>query len=159
MAELQSDLDVIQDIIDQYAAADTIDITAVNYTAGGAFTYGTATVPKLVIATGGLDIRNGTTFIGFGILSVDGTLDLWNSTFNWVGIVLIQGNNPTVVVRSAVGSFNGALVFDPGGNTNPRFDMDQNDATVDILYSCQALALASSPWATMQTLGWIALQQ
>ena len=159
LAGLQSDLDTLQDIIDQFAAADTIDITAVGYQAGGTFTYGTATDPKLVIATAGLDIRNGTTFTGFGILSVDGTLDLWNSTFNWVGIVLIQGNNPTVVVRSAAGSFNGALLFDPGGNTNPRWDMDQNDSTVDILYSCQALALASSPWATMQTLGWIALQQ
>ena len=157
VADLQGDLDLLQDIIDQYAAADTFDVTAVDYKGGGAFTYGTATDAKLVIANAGLDIRNGTTFTGFGILSVDGTLDLWNSTFNWVGIVLVQGNNPSVVIRSAVGAFNGALVVDATVGT-AKFDMDQNDATVDILYSCQAIALASSR-ATMQTLGWIALQQ
>ena len=157
VADLQSDLELLQDIIALYPAADTIDVSAVNYTGGGAFTYGTATDPKLVIATGGMDIRNGTTFTGFGILSVDGTLDIWNSGFNWIGIVLIQGNNPSLVVRSSVGFFNGALLMD-GAVGMPKVDMDQNDATVDFLYSCQAIALAASGSPT-RTIGWIALHQ
>ena len=120
-------------------------------------TYGSPTNPKLVIATNNLRVRNGTTFTGFGILSVDRRLEIRDSTFNWTGVVLITGNQPEIQTRSSTGQFVGSLLFNPTTG-KPKFDMDKNSDNLAIKYSCEALDLASS-FAPMQTLGWIALQQ
>ena len=155
LADMQDDLNAIQDLIDAYPVA--VDITGGNFTTGGTFTYGSATDPKLVTANADLRIRNGTTFTGFGILVADKLLDIRDSTFNWTGIVLVQGNNPRLESRTSTGQLNGALFFDATAGM-PTLDMDKNTDNVKITYSCEAIKLASTV-APMQTLGWIELLQ
>ena len=157
LADLQDDLNALQDLINAYPTADTIDITGGNFTTGGTFTYGSATDPKLVTANADLRIRSGTTFTGFGILVTDKLLDIRDSTFNWTGIVLVQGNNPKLEIRTSTGQLNGALFFHATAG-KPDLDMDQNTLNLSITYSCAAIALSSSV-APMQTLGWIELLQ
>ena len=157
LADLQDDLNALQDLINAYQAADTIDITGGNFTTGGTFTYGSATDPKLVTANADLRIRNGTTFTGFGILVTDKLLDIRDSMFNWTGIVLVQGSNPKLEVRTSTGQLNGALFFDATAG-KPDLDIDQNTDNLSITYSCAAIALSSSV-TPMQTLGWIELLQ
>jgi len=155
LVDLEDDLKAIQDLIDAYPAA--VDITTENFTSGGTFTYGSATDPKLVTADADLRIRNGTTFTGFGILVIDKLLDIRDSTFNWTGIVLVQGNNLRLESRTSTGQLNGALFLD-GRAGMPTRDMDKNTDNVKITYSCKALKLASNV-APMRTLGWIELIQ
>ena len=155
-ADLQDDLDAIQELIDAYPTAVDIDITTGNFTTGGTFTYGSATDPRLVTANADLRIRNGTTFTGFGILVIDKLLDIRDSTFNWTGIVLVQGNNPRLESRTSTGQLNGALFLDAWAGM-PTLDMDKNTDNVKITYSCEAIKLASNV-APMQTLGWIVIQ-
>ena len=155
LADLEDHLKAIQDLIDAYPAA--VDITTENFTSGGTFTYGSATDPKLVTADADLRIRNGTTFTGFGILVIDKLLEIRDSTFNWTGIVLVQGNNPRLESRTSTGQLNGALFLDARAGI-PTRDMDKNTDNVKITYSCKALKLASNV-APMRTLGWIELIQ
>ena len=155
-ADLQDDLDAIQELIDAYPAAVDIDITTGNFTTGGTFTYGSATDPRLVTAHADVRIRNGTTFTGFGILVIDKLLDIRDSTFNWTGIVLVQGNNPRLESRTSTGQLKGALFLDAWAGM-PTLDMDKNTDYVKITYSCEAINLASNV-APMQTLGWIVIQ-
>ena len=157
LADLQDDLAELQDLINLYPAADTIDITGGNFTIGGTFTYGSATVPKLVTANADLRVRNGTTFTGFGILVADKLLEIWDSTFNWTGIVLVRGNSPKLESKTSTGQINGALFINATAGM-PILDMDKNTDNLAITYSCNAIAVASSV-APMRTLGWIELLQ
>jgi Tfp pilus assembly protein PilX len=156
-AGMQTDVAAVQGLIGRYAAGDTIDISADDFTGGGTFTYGTSTAPKLVTANADLRIRNGTTFTGFGILFVDKLLDIRDSVFNWTGIVFVQGNNPNLESRSSAGQLNGALYFNAVAG-KPALDMDKNTDNLAITYSCEALALAASV-APTRTVGWIQLHQ
>ena len=154
--DMQDQLAALQAIMAGYAADDTI-ILGGNPLNNSVNTYGSVTDPKLVIASGNLRIRNGSTFTGFGILSVDRLLEIRDSTFNWTGVVLITGNQPELQTRASTGQFVGSVLFNPTTGM-PKFDMDKNSDDLAIRYSCEALDLASSG-APVQTLSWIALHQ
>ena len=155
--DMQDHLAALQEVMAAYPAGDTIDITGVNFNNAGVNTYGSPTDPKLIVATNDLRIRNGTTFTGFGILSVDKKLEILDSVFNWTGVVLITGNQPELESRSSTGQFLGSLFFNATAGM-PKFDMDKNDDNLAIKYSCESLDLASNV-APMETLEWIALHQ
>ena len=155
--EMLDQLNALQDVIDSYSSADTVDVTSGTFTNGSVNVYGSATAPKLVTASNNLRIRNGTTFTGFGILVVDRLLDIRDSSFTWTGVVLLQGNQPELQTRSSVGQFNGAVFFN-ATTGKPKFDMDKNSDNLGIRYSCDAIALAASV-APTQTLSWIELHR
>ena len=152
---MQDLLATVQTVIAAYPAGDTI-IPPGNLN-NSIVTYGSPTDPKLVIATSNLRIRNGSTFTGFGVLSVDRLLEIRDSTFNWTGIVLITGNQPELQTRSSTGQLVGSILFN-ATNGLPKFDMDKNSDSLAIKYSCAALDLAASA-APVQTLSWIALHR
>ena len=154
--DMQDLLAALQTVMAGYPADDTINLPG-NPLNNSVNTYGSPTDPKLVVATNNLRIRNGTTFSGFGILSVDRLLEIRDSTFNWTGVVLITGNQPELQIRSGTGQFIGSVLFDPTTGM-PKFDMDKNSDNLAIKYSCAALDLASSA-APVQTLSWIALHR
>ena len=148
-----------QAVIAAYPAGDTI-------TLGGAplnnvaLTYGSPTDPKLVVANGNLRLRNGSTFTGFGILAVETTLEIRDSTFNWTGMVLLTGANPTLWVRNgSIGTILGSILASPtAGQATINVDRNASVTEFSIRYSCDALDLAASA-APVQTLSWIALHQ
>ena len=154
--DMQDLLAALQTVMAGYPADDTINLPG-NPLNNSVNTYGSPTDPKLVVATNNLRIRNGTTFSGFGILSVDRLLEIRDSTFNWTGVVLITGNQPELQIRSSTDQFIGSVLFDPTTGM-PKFDMDKNSDNLAIKYSCAALDLASSA-APVQTLSWIALHR
>lgn len=109
-------------------------------------TFGSITNPAIVVAgaPGGLEIQNGVTVTGYGILVVPNNFHIDAANFQWTGVVLVQPPSGEFRLDTgATGFINGSLLLqaDANGTTNVRTsDSDSNAFTIS--YSCDAIDLA-----------------
>ncbi|MFQ5777587.1 MAG: pilus assembly PilX N-terminal domain-containing protein [Terriglobia bacterium] len=159
-ADMQEQIDLILDAIASAPPGDKIQISDGRFNGAGASPppFGSPTNPVIVEVTdnGGLQIQNGASFSGYGILVVPNNLQIDTATLDWRGIVIVQP--PTGSFRSddGMGQIIGALyLMSPTGTVN----INSNDSNqFGILYSCEAIAVAVSA-LPLRTVSWIELHQ
>lgn len=144
-SSLQNQISTIEQVVSD-AAGQPNYVTIPNSTISSNVTYGSVDNPAIVVAgdSGGLEIQNGATVTGYGILVVPNNFRIDAATFQWTGIVLVQP--PTGEFRldtGATGFINGALIMqsNAGGTTNVRTS-DSDSSNFTISYSCDAIDLA-----------------
>lgn len=142
---LQSQISTINQVVSD-AAGQPNFFTIPNSTISSSVTYGSVDNPAIVVAgdSGGLEIQNGATVTGYGILVIPNNFRIDAATFQWNGIVLVEP--PTGEFRldtGANGFINGALIMQSsaGGTTNVRTS-DSPSGNFTISYSCDAIDLA-----------------
>ena len=142
---LQSQISTIEQVVSDAAGLPNF-FTIPNSTISSNTTYGSVNNPAIVVAgdSGGLEIQNGATVTGYGILVVPNNFRIDAATFQWTGIVLVEP--PTGEFRldqGANGFINGALIMQSsaGGTTNVRTS-DSPSGNFTISYSCDAIDLA-----------------
>ena len=158
-ADMQAQLDALQSLIAAYPAGDVIDINSPDFNDGATYTYGSVTDPKVVTQVSPLEVNNGTTFTGFGILVVGTDIQIDSATFNWTGIVFLQHPNASFEFEDSSGQINGAIFMDASAEAGFQLEGENNTpGSLRLTYSCAAITMASHV-VPMQRLGWIALQQ
>lgn len=109
-------------------------------------TFGSPTDPQIVVPTGagGLEVMNGVTVTGYGILVIPNNFRIDAATFHWTGIVLVQPPSGEFRLDTgATGFINGALLLQASANgtTNVRTS-DSDSSAFTISYSCDAIDMA-----------------
>lgn len=142
---LQSQISTIEQVVSDDAGQPNF-FTIPNSTISSNVTYGSVNNPAIVVAgdSGGLQIQNGATVTGYGILVVPNNLEINSATFQWTGIVLVQPPSGEFRLdQGANGFINGALMMqaDANGTTNVRTS-DSPSGNFTISYSCDAIDLA-----------------
>jgi hypothetical protein len=142
---LQDQISTIQQVVNDSVGQPNY-FTIPGSTINGNVTYGSLTNPAIVVASdsGGLEIQNGATVTGYGILVVPNNFRIDQATFDWTGIVLVEPPSGEFRLDSnATGFINGALMLQASANgtTNVRTS-DSDSSTFTISYSCDAIDLA-----------------
>ncbi|HSM84747.1 MAG TPA: hypothetical protein VLT16_01290 [Candidatus Limnocylindrales bacterium] len=135
---------ILQVVSDSVGQPNYVTVPGSNITSDTNF--GSPTNPQIVVATatGGLEIQNGVTVNGYGILVIPNTFLIDAATFNWTGIVLVQAPSGEIRLNTgATGSINGSLLLqaDANGTANVRTS-DSDSSKFTISYSCDAIDLA-----------------
>ena len=110
-----------------------------------ASSYGTPTNPAVVVVTDStLNLQNGASLSGYGVLVLPSALEIGNATLRWNGIVLINSSGGHVNVGAGANGFiNGALLLTPGAAFNFS-DSSAASPSFRISYSCEAIDLPFS---------------
>lgn len=142
---LQDQISTIQQVVNDSVGQPNY-LTIPGSTINSNVTYGSVTNPVIVVASdpGGLEVQNGATVTGYGILVVPNNFQIDAATFQWTGIVLVEP--PSGEFRldtNSTGFINGALMLQASANgtTNVRTS-DSDSSTFTISYSCDAIDMA-----------------
>jgi hypothetical protein len=144
-SSLQGQISTIQQVVNDSVGQPNY-FTIPSSTINSSVTYGSLTNPAIVVASdpGGLEVQNGASVTGFGILVVPNNFRIDQATFNWTGIVLVEPPSGEFRLDTgATGFINGALLLQASANgtTNVRTS-DSDSSSFTISYSCDAIDLA-----------------
>ena len=142
---LQNQISTVNQVVSDSAGQPNF-FTIPSATINSNVTFGSLTNPAIVVATasGGLEIQNGATVTGFGILVVPNNFQIDAATFQWTGVVLVEPPSGEFRLDAgATGFINGALLLQASANgtTNVRTS-DSDSSAFTISYSCDAIDLA-----------------
>ena len=143
--QLQNQIATVNQVVSQSVGQPNY-FAIPNSTISSNMTFGSVNNPVIVVAgdSGGLEIQNGATVTGYGILVVPNNFRIDAATFQWTGIVLVQPPSGEFRLDTgATGFINGSLLLqaNANGTTNVRTsDSDSNAFTIS--YSCDAIDLA-----------------
>ena len=130
----------VSDIANQYLALTHTTLPGGNYAGNGS--WGTSTTPQITQITGNAQITG--TISGYGVLIVDGSLDIaGNFTFN--GLVIATGGNVSVQVTGNAGIYGSLLISPPTVSGSTVLDVRGN---AHIRYDSCALSPADN-WVTL----------
>jgi hypothetical protein len=130
----------VSQIADAYLALSHVDLPGGNYSSNES--WGTSTVPRITRVSGDAQIQG--TIEGYGVLIVDGSLDIAGN-FTFTGLVIARGDMG-VQVNGNAGLY-GSLLIQDSITEDPTTELDIRGNAV-IRYDSCALATAE---------GWVAL--
>ena len=157
---LHAAVDDIMLVVDELPAEKVAHISASMH--GGAYTYGSVTEPAVVRideGAGVIDLDNGVTVDGTGVLVISRIVRLSNATLNWRGLILITGAGDLRIEEApACGRVFGAMIVRDDAALDRKLDFDKAQldggcAPLSIAYSCEAITRALA--ALMRTVSWV----
>ena len=130
----------VSQIADGYLALPHTDLDGGNYSGNG--NWGTSSTPRITRVTGDVQIQG--TIEGYGVLIVDGALDI-SGNFTFHGLVIARGNVQVQITGNA--GIYGSLLIKESTVQDAAYELDVR-GNAHIQYDSCALGAADS-WATL----------